>query len=410
MKRIIISALMVAFCLAAAEASDYSDRIAARIDDAIILVSEVREGVMTGGEADETVLREYLESMVKNKVIYLEALENEEIIVSNDEIEQRLDAMIERMKSNFGTTENYLAALKKEGIDENTLRALYRQQIKEELYVQTYVSSIIRPGISVEEDELEEFYTDKKDKFVRPSKYTYEIVFKKMPLTEKDTERAVRELKDLRKDILAKKMTFAEAAEKYSDGPSASAGGRLGEVKRGTMVKEFEDKVFGMKAGEISEPFMTKYGYHIAFVEKINENGPEVSHIIIIPSPAPQVVEEYRKNIEGLFNEKGMDGIRTWGEKEGITFIPFESKEENQINHGILSMINGLTDDSISEVRYLNNGLTFIYLKEKTEPEQMEFDDVRSYVKNMIMSMKINKEVDSLYERLKKKYYIEILL
>ena len=29
------------------------------------------------------------------------------------------------------------------------------------------------------------------------------------------------------------------------------------------MVKEFEDTSFGLKGGEISEPFRTAYGYHI---------------------------------------------------------------------------------------------------------------------------------------------------
>lgn len=37
------------------------------------------------------------------------------------------------------------------------------------------------------------------------------------------------------------------------------------------MVKEFDDKVFSMNIGEISEPVKTQFGYHIIKLNKINE-------------------------------------------------------------------------------------------------------------------------------------------
>ena len=57
---------------------------------------------------------------------------------------------------------------------------------------------------------------------------------------------------------------FAELAKKNSDDPgSARQGGDLGYFGRGVMVGAFEEKAFGMKEGEISEPFKSPYGYHI---------------------------------------------------------------------------------------------------------------------------------------------------
>ena len=37
------------------------------------------------------------------------------------------------------------------------------------------------------------------------------------------------------------------------------------------MVKEFDDKVFSMDLGEVSEPVKTQFGYHIIKLNKINE-------------------------------------------------------------------------------------------------------------------------------------------
>ncbi len=57
---------------------------------------------------------------------------------------------------------------------------------------------------------------------------------------------------------------FEELAEKYSDDTSTKdKGGDLGFFERRQMVKEFDEKAFSMKIGEISEPIQTNFGFHI---------------------------------------------------------------------------------------------------------------------------------------------------
>jgi len=56
---------------------------------------------------------------------------------------------------------------------------------------------------------------------------------------------------------------FSDLAKKYSDGPSAKDGGDLSLFKRGTLSKELEDKVFALKAGEVTDVIRTKQGYVI---------------------------------------------------------------------------------------------------------------------------------------------------
>lgn len=57
---------------------------------------------------------------------------------------------------------------------------------------------------------------------------------------------------------------FAELAKEYSTEPVAQdTGGDLGWFGPGKMVQEFEDAVYTLKKGELSEPVKTSFGYHI---------------------------------------------------------------------------------------------------------------------------------------------------
>jgi peptidyl-prolyl cis-trans isomerase D len=57
---------------------------------------------------------------------------------------------------------------------------------------------------------------------------------------------------------------FAALAKQNSQDPgSAANGGDLGFFERGSMVKAFDDAVFSMKPGDISQPVETEFGYHI---------------------------------------------------------------------------------------------------------------------------------------------------
>lgn len=67
---------------------------------------------------------------------------------------------------------------------------------------------------------------------------------------------------------LKKGADFEDLARRCSDDKmSGMRGGDLSWVQKGQTVKEFEQKIFGMKKGETSEPFLSPFGYHIVYVK-----------------------------------------------------------------------------------------------------------------------------------------------
>lgn len=60
---------------------------------------------------------------------------------------------------------------------------------------------------------------------------------------------------------------FANFAQKYSNCPSSSEGGSLGEISRGDMVPEFEKAIFKMPAGSLCRELIeTRFGFHIVLI------------------------------------------------------------------------------------------------------------------------------------------------
>ncbi|MCG8435989.1 MAG: SurA N-terminal domain-containing protein [Gammaproteobacteria bacterium] len=74
---------------------------------------------------------------------------------------------------------------------------------------------------------------------------------------------------------LAAGADFAELAGEYSqDGGSAAEGGSLGWITRGMLVGPFEEELFAMQEGDVSEPVKTDFGYHIIRLDQIKAPQP----------------------------------------------------------------------------------------------------------------------------------------
>ena len=83
-------------------------------------------------------------------------------------------------------------------------------------------------------------------------------------------QRAKAKADQLYAQLKQKPGSFAELAKANSEDPgSAGKGGDLGYFSRGNMVKAFDDAVFSLKAGEISAPVESPYGYHIIRVDAV---------------------------------------------------------------------------------------------------------------------------------------------
>jgi peptidyl-prolyl cis-trans isomerase D len=121
-------------------------------------------------------------------------------------------------------------------------------------------------GVAVPEEDLRKYYAENASRYTVAEERRASHILVKVdadgPAAEKKAARARAE--ELLAQVRKNPASFAEVARKNSQDPgSAAQGGDLDFFGRGMMTKPFEDAVFAMKPGEISNVVETDFGYHV---------------------------------------------------------------------------------------------------------------------------------------------------
>ena len=150
-------------------------------------------------------------------------------------------------------------------------------------------------GVAVPEEDLNKYYAENASRYTATEERRASHILIKAEAGMSAAER--KAAKDRAEALLAQvrkaPATFAELARKNSDDPgSAVKGGDLEFFGRGAMVKPFDDAVFAMKTGEISNLIETDFGYHIITLTSVRggEKKP-------FESVRPEIEAEVRKSL-----------------------------------------------------------------------------------------------------------------
>jgi peptidyl-prolyl cis-trans isomerase SurA len=195
-------------------------------------------------------------------------------ITGDTELIKKLDEM--RKQMNLGSMEELEKAAEAQGASYED----FKQNLRNQIITQRVIGQEVGSKMAMNKDDVKKFYDQHRAEMERPEEVRLaEIIIapktpakptvgadgKPEPPSEAETEAALAAAQAKAQDLLdqvRKGAKFADLAKKYSDGPSAKDGGDLGSpFKRGTLSKELEDKVFALKAGEVTDVVRTKQGF-----------------------------------------------------------------------------------------------------------------------------------------------------
>ena len=246
--------------------------------------------------------------------------------------------------------------------------------------------------VQVTDDALRARYASERARFTIPEqRHARHILFK---VTEQDDQQTVEEKKKLAENVLArirKGEDFAKLARQYSEGPTKDSGGDLGFFSQGRMVKPFDDVVFSMQTGTVSDPVRTSFGFHIIKLEEVRPATTR-SFDEVKDGLAKDMKKEEVKGITFKRASDAYEGIMRAGsidkysEQSGETVVETNFFSRSQPPSGItadpgfLQAAFGLGKGELSSLVELKNGYVIVFVDDVLEPVVPELADVRERV------------------------------
>ena len=243
------------------------------------------------------------------------------------------------------------------------------------------------------DDDLQRFYRRNLDLFDIKEQVKAAHILLRVP-KDADAE-TIQKRHDLANELLKQLQDgagFAQLAKTHSDDQSnAAQGGELGTFGRGTMVSEFEDAVFALRPGQLSEVIQTPFGFHIIKVEEYVEPGVRPLVDAIEEVKAGLTLEKSRQ----LAYEKAMDAYninRKTGDLEaaatandlGVKETGFFAANAAIDGIGNVTAISQaaftLKDDELARPVQTTQGVFLFTLKEQQASHLPELDEVKTIV------------------------------
>lgn len=148
-------------------------------------------------------------------------------------------------------------------------------------YVTLSLSQLVPGEVEVTDGEIREYYEAHAEEFDRGATARLNLAILSKRPSAADTAEALERAQELRTEI-AGGADFAEVAERESaDEATAPDGGDLGFFTRGQMVESFDRAAFSLPVGEVSDPILSQFGYHLIQVRERQGDSVRASHILV---------------------------------------------------------------------------------------------------------------------------------
>ncbi len=249
------------------------------------------------------------------------------------------------------------------------------------------------------EEQMRAWYDEHKEKYQLDERASLKMVILQKEPEEADWMRQ-RQAAEAILDSLRNGADFAEMAQRYSDGPSATDGGDLGWFRQGQMVPPFDRAVRSMEEGALSEPIRTNFGWHIIKKhdererEQVNpatnqtEMMPEfhASHILLEVKVSPETLDELYRRSESFRSLALEQGFQTAAEQMELTVDTTTRFRRNaNIQYvGFHPQANRFAftaePDAISPVMESDNAVFVAVLNERIPAGIASFEEAKSQV------------------------------
>jgi peptidyl-prolyl cis-trans isomerase SurA len=431
MKRTFLLAILLssAAAVVAQPQKILADKIIAVVGDKAILRSDIENQILDmqrqGVDVPPNARCLTLEQALSVKALVLQA-EKDSITVTDEEIETDIDNQIRYFINQYGS---------KDELEKIAGKTVY--QLKEDFRdgfrdrkLATSMRGKIVDGVKITPNEVRAYF----EKIPTDSLPLYEseleigqIVY--YPKASRDAEEyCIEQLNGYKTLIETGKRDFGSMASLYSDDPGSKERGGQYEVNRNQKDLDplWLAKVFTLKEGQVSNPFKTRFGYHIMQLVSRAGDDAVVKHILKIPQVTAvetraalsyldsarakliagtidfgQAVNKYSNDDNSKFTAGMLQG------RDG-SFITID-----QLDKDMVPMLKDLKVGEYSQPTEFadergKKGVRIVYLKTRTEPHRENLKDDYNRIAQRALEEKKDAVLQKWFETKIRDYYMMI--
>jgi peptidyl-prolyl cis-trans isomerase SurA len=229
------------------------------------LLHEAQQQNLTQTELDDR-LHDLLRDMIDEQLLLSKG---KELGITGDaETIRQLDDI--RKRNNMASMEDLQKAVASQGLSYED----FKQHIKDQVVRQQVIRDEVGRKLNMTHTQEQAYYDAHAKDFAVPEQVHLSEIL--VPTAENATDAEVAAAQ-AKADALAAKLKdgakFSDLAKSSSGGPTASAGGDLGDFKRGALGDVLEKATFSLAAGENTAPIRTRQGFVILHVDSHQAAG-----------------------------------------------------------------------------------------------------------------------------------------
>lgn len=405
-----------------------ADKILAVVGDKIILKSDIDNSLIDMQRQNIEIPANgrcmMLEQAMGIKALVLQA-EKDSLPITDEEVETDIDNRIRGFMANYGGKEEL------EKIAGKTIYQLkedFREPIRDQKLAKAMRDKVVA-NVRITPKEVNEFY----NKIPKDSLYLYESEVEisqiiSYPKAQREAEEyCIQQLNEYKEQIETGKKDFATLASIYTMDPGSKETGGQYDINR--YSKELDPvwlgKAFTLKPGQVSNPFKTRFGYHIMQLVSRAGDDASVRHLLLIPQVTSYEIKE---GIDKLDSVRAllMAGTMDFGAavakfsdddaskftagqitgRDGGTYVTID-----QLDKDLVAMLKDLKVGQYSHPKeYLDErgkkGVRLVYLKTRTEPHRENLKDDYDRISQRALEEKKNEVLEQWFNKKLVTYYI----